>query len=171
MAIVLTNGKYYIATNRNGGIIKTPILEDAQKFHSVNDAIRKIIKSPGKCRGYYPYDTESFAHEHRVKIKRKSYSDEERKIIYDRSDGRCVLCGQRLVLENMTLDHIIPLSLGGKDDMENLQVACFACNQLKSNILPEDFINRIIKIFLYQTEKKCSEDMKLRIIHNLIDTL
>ena len=106
MAIVLTNGIYYIATNRKGGIIKTPIIEDAQTFYSVS--------------------------------------------------------------VDMTLDHIIPLSMGGKDDMENLQAAC---NQFKSNILPDDFMDRIIKIFLYQTENKCSKDMKLKIIHKLVQAL
>lgn len=58
MAIVLTNGIYYIATNKNGGIIKTPIVKDAKIFYSVNDAMRKIKKAPSKCRGYYLYDTE-----------------------------------------------------------------------------------------------------------------
>ena len=170
MAIVLTNGIYYIATNRKGGIIKTPIIEDAQLFYSVNVAMRKKFKSPGKCKGYYPYDTEDITG-CGVKKKRKSYSKEERKIIYDRSGGLCELCGQRLLLENMTLDHIVPLSMGGKDDMENLQASCFNCNQLKSNILLEDLMDRIIKIFLYQTEKKCSKDMKLRIIQKLVEEL
>ncbi|RKI87876.1 HNH endonuclease [Parablautia intestinalis] len=171
MAIVLTNGKYYIATNKKGGIIKTPIMENAQTFYSVNAAMRKIFKSPGKCKGYYPYDMENTAHEGSIKIRRKRYSDEEREIIYNKSGGRCELCGQRLLLENMTLDHIVPLSMGGGESMENLQAACYACNQFKSNILPDDFMDRIIKIFLYQTEKKCGKDMKLKIIHKLVETL
>lgn len=45
MAIVITNGTYYIATNKNGGVIKTPILEDAQQFYNVNVASRKIRKA------------------------------------------------------------------------------------------------------------------------------
>ena len=106
-----------------------------------------------------------------AKIKRKNYSDEERKIIYNKSGGRYELCGMRLSFMDMTLDHIIPLSMGGEDSMENLQTACYACNQFKSNILPDDFMDRIIKIFLYQTEKKCSKDLKLRIIHKLVETL
>ena len=122
------------------------------------------------AKGYYPYDTEDITG-CGAKKKRKTYSKEERKIIYNRSGGRCELCGQRLLLENMTLDHVIPLSMGGEDSMENLQAACYACNQFKSNILPEDFMDRIIRIFLYQTEKKCSKDLKLRIIHKLVETL
>ncbi|WP_289286133.1 HNH endonuclease [Parablautia intestinalis] len=171
MAIVLTNGKYYIATNKKGGIIKTEAIEGAQTFCSVNAAMRKIFRSPGKCKGYYPYDMENTAYEGSTKIRRRRFSDEEREIIYNKSGGHCELCGQQLLLENMTLDHIVPLSMGGEDSMENLQAACYACNQFKSNILPDDFMDRIIKIFLYQTEKKCSKDMKLRIIHKLVEVL
>lgn len=171
MAIVLTNGQFYIATNKSGRIIKTPIVEDAQMFYSVNAAMQKMQKTPGKCKGYYLYDTESDTRISGAKKKknRKKYSKEERKIIYNKTNGRCALCGQRLLLENMTLDHIVPLSVGGKDNMENLQAACFACNQFKRNILPEDFVDRITKIFLYQTEKQVGNGIKWKIIKMLIE--
>ena len=168
MAILLTNGCHYIAYGENGAIIKVAHIEQAKDFYSVENAIKQK-KKHGKCNGYYYVDTQNKAYKR--KIKRKNYSDEERKIIYNKSGGRCELCGQQILLQNMTLDHIIPLSMGGKDDMENLQAACFACNQFKSNILPDDFMDRIIKIFLYQTEKKCSKDMKLEIIHKLVETM
>ncbi len=171
MAIVLTNGSYYIAHNKTGAVIKVTHIEDAQDFYTVERAINQRMKTPGKCAGYYYIDTESKAYKRKTKIKRKIYSDEERKIIYNKSNERCELCGQRLLFSNMTLDHIVPLSMGGADDMENLQASCFACNQFKSNILPDDFMDRVIKIFLYQTEKKCSKDMKLKIIHKLVETL
>lgn len=167
MAILLTNGKCYIAHSKRGKVIKVTDIEQAQDFYSVERAINQRNKTPGKCAGYYYIDTEKY----KSKIKRKNYSDEERKIIYNKSGGRCELCGMRLSFMDMTLDHIIPLSMGGEDSMENLQTACYACNQFKSNILPDDFMDRIIKIFLYQTEKKCSKDMKLRIIHKLVEVL
>lgn len=167
MAILLTNGKYYIAHNSNGAVIKVSDIEQAQDFYSVERAINQRNRTPGKCAGYYYIDTEKY----KAKIKRKNYSDEERKIIYNKSGGRCELCGQRLLFEEMTLDHIVPLSMGGEDSMENLQTACYACNQFKSNILPDGFMDRIIRIFLYQTENKCSKDMKLKIIHKLVEAL
>ena len=40
MALVLTNGTYYIATNEHGGIIKTLKMEDAQQFYNVNVAMK-----------------------------------------------------------------------------------------------------------------------------------
>ena len=168
MAIVLTNGKHYITTNQKGGISKTLIVEDAQTFCNINIAMRKVSEDPEKCKGYYPYETEGGTCGTR---KRRKYSLEERKIIYNRSDRCCALCGQTLSLKSLTLDHIVPLSLGGEDSMENLQAVCFACNQLKSNILPDAFTDRIIKIFLYQMERKSGKELKLKVIHTLLDFL
>lgn len=34
-----------------------------------------------------------------------------------------------------TVDHVVPLSLGGTDDFENLTLACFHCNRRKTNRL------------------------------------
>lgn len=169
MSIVLTNGVHYIATSKSGGIIKTQILEEAQTFYNVNNAMQKIWKAYGKCKGYYPYDTKRNISLH--KKKRKKYTMQQRKIIYEKSNGCCELCGKKLFYDDMTLDHIIPLSMGGKEELNNLQATCFACNQFKRNILPDDFVDRIIEIFLYQTEKKCNKSMKIRIINKLLESL
>lgn len=36
----------------------------------------------------------------------------------------------------LTVDHIHPKSLGGSDELENLQPMCYGCNQKKGNGLP-----------------------------------
>ncbi len=38
-----------------------------------------------------------------------------------------------------TIDHIIPLSLGGPDTFENTVAACTPCNSAKANLLPAEF--------------------------------
>lgn len=43
--------------------------------------------------------------------------------------GRCAGCGKRRLLE---LDHITPLSKGGRHDSDNLQFLCRSCNASKS---------------------------------------
>lgn len=47
-------------------------------------------------------------------------------------DGRCcAACGAANC--PMTIDHIVPISRGGLTRMENLQLLCPACNELKSD--------------------------------------
>jgi 5-methylcytosine-specific restriction endonuclease McrA len=49
-----------------------------------------------------------------------------------RRDGHaCQRCGVEDAA--MTVDHIVPKSMGGSDDMENLQVLCAYCNYSKGN--------------------------------------
>jgi 5-methylcytosine-specific restriction endonuclease McrA len=40
--------------------------------------------------------------------------------------------------QGLTLDHVIPLSKGGTDTMDNLRPAHWLCNIKKSNKLPEE---------------------------------
>lgn len=168
MAIVLTNGTYYIRTSQTGKIQKTDNIMEAQTFYSCNAAMRKVFKAPGKCKNYYPFDTEDGYKSKRV---RKKYSSEERKTIYDISNGCCELCGRKLLFQDMTLDHVVPLSMGGKDEMENLQSSCLLCNQIKSNILPEKFIERISLIYLYQMEKKYKCKLGWEIVHRMLNKM
>lgn len=167
MAILLTNGKFYIAHNRTGAVIKVADIEQAQDFYSVERAINQRNRTPGKCAGYYYIDTEK----NKAKIKRRSYSDEERKIIYNKSDGRCELCGRKILLEDMTIDHITPLAMGGEDDVENLSCTCYPCNLFKGNILPSDFMERITDIFLYQMEKQHKDRVKWKIVHKMLNKM
>ena len=146
-------------------------IREAQTFYSCNVAMKKVFKAPGKCKGYYPYDTEDITCGCGNKKKRKTYSQEEREYIYKKANGCCELCGQKLKYEDMTLNHITPLSMGGADKLENLQASCLACKRFKSNILSDDFMDRIVKIFMYQIEKKCSSNIKRKMVHRLIEKL
>lgn len=84
---------------------------------------------------------------------RKKYSEDVRKMIYDKAEGRCQLCGRKITYEELTLDLIVPLAMNGLDCVSNLQATDAACNSFKGCILPEKFMDRITKIFRYQMEK------------------
>lgn len=56
-----------------------------------------------------------------------------RKFIYDRDGGRCVYCDVTLAINEMTLDHVVPISRGGGSSESNLVSACSACNQAKAD--------------------------------------
>lgn len=52
-----------------------------------------------------------------------------------RDRGDCAICGKHLVYEaeENNIDHIVALSIGGTNDLVNLQLACPSCNRKKSN--------------------------------------
>lgn len=43
----------------------------------------------------------------------------------------------------MTKDHILPKSLGGKNEHSNYQTMCAKCNSKKGNKLPSDYFDKI----------------------------
>lgn len=51
-----------------------------------------------------------------------------RKKVLERDKYRCLRCGTHV---DLTLDHIIPTSIGGSNDFENLQTLCNRCNSSK----------------------------------------
>ena len=57
MSIVLTNGKYYIARDEVGKIIKVQNKSEAHDFQSIKRAIDVKKKCCGKTKGYYVFDT------------------------------------------------------------------------------------------------------------------
>ena len=71
---------------------------------------------------------------------------------------RCAICGKRIRhLDDLTVDHIIPLAKGGKNVVENCQLAHRECNGEKRDILPEIYDQlrrynrtRIIKLLFYR---------------------
>ncbi len=54
--------------------------------------------------------------------------------------GVCHYCGQQVGGENLTMDHVIPVSRGGKSVKSNIVPCCKACNNEKKNITPAEQI-------------------------------
>jgi 5-methylcytosine-specific restriction endonuclease McrA len=67
-----------------------------------------------------------------------------RKNIYLRDRNRCQYCGGRFRTEDLNLDHVIPVSRGGKTTWENVVCSCVSCNITKGNRLPEEAQMRLI---------------------------
>ena len=167
MAILLTNGVHYIAHSKKGAVIKVEDIGKAQDFHSVERAIAQKNKTPGKCARYYFIDTDKMVQEtvqeekiekpKRKKPKHKAFSMQKRWDIYQKTGGHCYLCGEFVGFDSFEVEHNIPVSKGGSDELENLFCACHCCNTIKRDIYPEDFIEKISQIFMYQMGTKFEE--------------
>lgn len=58
-----------------------------------------------------------------------------RNAIFRRDKHTCQYCGDKT---KISLDHVLPVSRGGKNTWENLVTACFSCNNRKGNKTPEE---------------------------------
>lgn len=56
-----------------------------------------------------------------------------RRNVYRRDRNRCQYCGTRPSIEDLTVDHVIPRSRGGKTNWINCVLSCVKCNRRKSN--------------------------------------
>lgn len=57
--------------------------------------------------------------------------------VFERDDFTCQYCGARGV--SLQCDHIIPVSRGGSNELDNLTTACRPCNQSKRAKTPEEW--------------------------------
>ena len=58
--------------------------------------------------------------------------------IFRRDKHTCQYCCKRFLERDLTLDHIMPVSRGGKKTWENITTACRTCNQKKANKTPKE---------------------------------
>lgn len=94
----------------------------------------------GSKKGVYPYLL-SGDEKH---LSLRAFSDSVKRAVYEKQGGVCansdghikgVKCpheNEKLELEQMEADHIIPWSKGGKTEKENCQMLCKECNRKKS---------------------------------------
>ena len=57
--------------------------------------------------------------------------------IFRRDGYKCIYCGSD---KNLTLDHVIPKSRGGKNNWKNLATCCRKCNRLKDDSSVDEFL-------------------------------
>lgn len=64
-------------------------------------------------------------------------SDSIRQTVRERANYLCEYCHspERLSANRFTIDHIIPKSLSGSDDIDNLALACRRCNERRYNFV------------------------------------
>ncbi len=88
-------------------------------------------------------------------IERKKWPQWAVKAVRARDRGYCAECGVNPSIElhdDENIDHIVPLSKGGTNDLVNLQLLCKTCNSKKYN--KEQFVKTSIPPYLKGLRKK-----------------
>ena len=61
-----------------------------------------------------------------------------RQNIFHRDEKKCAYCGKKFTIDDLTIDHIVPKSHGGKNTWMNTITACKACNNKKDDRTPDE---------------------------------
>ena len=133
---------------------KTAILERQHAYYVANIDIIRV-----RHRAYYEANAETIReynrklaaanperrlaefHKRRARIKGNggSYTIAQKRALQEAQGGHCAYCGR---LEEITIDHIIPISQGGSNDISNICFACWRCNLSKREKTPEEWVKR-----------------------------
>lgn len=169
---LFTNGKSYLSINVDGCIV---VVQDCLRAYLNNNIIALgafYDNIPDFLFGSEKWYLETFENannlrvresladnakrtmnnENEAKSKRIRFSKELREKVFEKNHGRCAICGMPLSLTHCqnynyaTIDHIIPLDKGGKNEMSNFQATCERCNKIKTNIMPEMFKNNVASV-------------------------
>lgn len=98
--------------------------EDLFGAHEIKNAISGI---ENQRDGYY-FDRQIW--NSICRVERGKVTNRIRFAVYQRDGNRCRRCGSTY---NLEIDHIFPISKGGKSTFDNLQTLCHTCNVRKSN--------------------------------------
>ena len=83
--------------------------------------------------------SKDYKHYHRIRRNRKinaqgSHTNSQWENLKAQYNWTCPCCGAKEPNVKLAADHIVPLSKGGSDNIENIQPLCKSCNSRKKNI-------------------------------------
>lgn len=69
-----------------------------------------------------------------------NFTAEEFRLLCETYGNRCLYCQEELPL---TPDHMVPISRGGSNSIENIVPSCRSCNQRKHTMTYDEFVERL----------------------------
>jgi 5-methylcytosine-specific restriction endonuclease McrA len=85
-----------------------------------------------------------------------------RKNLFARDGNRCQYCGKKFPTTELSLDHLVPRSRGGRATWDNIVCACLRCNVRKGGRTPREAGMRLIR---EPVEPKTSPVLSLKLSH------
>lgn len=178
---IITTGNLYVTNTNTNGI--TNNFGKAKWFRSVADAevhiakTRNLFDDPvivdengcaaevAERKKFTPEQLQILGIAPENKTKRIQIQKTTRQLVYEKCNGICGICHGPVLSDNYTIDHIVPISRGGKNEIENLRLACYDCNRNKGNRLDKEMATSFATILsesLIDTPDKELENMLVR---------
>ena len=120
--ILENNRKYYLAN-------KERILERNRNYYLANKE-HILVRTKKNNKKQYQQNESIRKYQYRSRCLRRNGTLQA---LLLRDGNNCLCCGVSFGETKPTIDHIIPMSRGGTDDLENLQMLCAPCNARKGN--------------------------------------
>ena len=104
---------------------------------TVGEAAIDDIKNKGAAMKPFAYDLD----EQDLKRERQKARDLRQSQWWKRrcAKGVCHWCGESVPAKELTMDHIVPVSRGGKSTKGNVAPCCKECNNAKKQLLPMEW--------------------------------
>ena len=118
---------------KNTSKINSDLISKIDKYKNENETIIEFIESA--ILKSLPKEISTQEKLKQIN-RRRSINDTTRYAVLERAGFKCQCCGIKPLKDNdviLHIDHIIPHSLGGSDNVDNLQVLCDKCNLSKQN--------------------------------------
>jgi len=128
---------WYVLVKINETMIKTHRNDLKPRIHQLMRFVRDThaINEDQAVRLFYEV-VESIREDHSPSERKLRLSKEQVSDGIRTQDNKCPLCGNSLFQgEDVEADHIIPIWLGGSDNLENIQIVHWICNREKGNAL------------------------------------
>jgi 5-methylcytosine-specific restriction endonuclease McrA len=133
-------------------MMQEPVLVLNATYEPINvTAVRRamvlLLKGVAQAEEVHAAEVHSAAHAHKVPsvIRLLAYRHIpqqsralSRKNILLRDRNTCQFCGRLFPSSELTLDHVLPRSRGGRSSWENLVACCYHCNNTKGDRTPEE---------------------------------
>jgi len=84
-----------------------------------------------------------------------------RQLMYENYGKPCKYCGRTLDVNNIVIDHIVPVSKGGSSDRDNLQIICKTSNSMKGSLDENSF--KLLLDWLETVPQELKKDISIRL--------
>jgi 5-methylcytosine-specific restriction endonuclease McrA len=130
------------------------VLNNSYEFLSITDdwmdALGLVLSGKATPIDHYPEQVRS---QHRAFLlpsvvvmtrhvrthrRRRLFDAPTRQAVFIRDGFQCQYCGAAISMATGTRDHVMPLSRGGADALDNVVACCKACNSRKDARTPEE---------------------------------
>jgi 5-methylcytosine-specific restriction endonuclease McrA len=108
------------------------------------------------CRDYYRENSQVYRiREHKRRANGGTFTVSELNALFDEQEGLCYYCG-RLLYESFEfafngraiphdIEHMIPVSRNGSNNIDNIVLACPKCNGKKNDKTAEEFLRQTLQ--------------------------